>query len=205
LIRIFAHRAIVNTEENSLEGICKCVEYGFDMELDLRVTLAGVYLSHDNTGSGPSFEEACKVLQGCKNQIALHIKEIEALKPAIKIVKRFSLDKNCFMFMTDMPFEQVLQHTGNQASAGYYASKRPSTIEPRIFWCDEINERWYDKDILSAIRVQNKHLIAMSPELIKECDLDFIKNEWTRLISLGFDGICTNWPTYLLEFIGRRT
>ena len=53
--QIFAHRALMNSQEHSFEGISYFAELGLAMELDLRNSSAGIYLSHDHTGKGILF------------------------------------------------------------------------------------------------------------------------------------------------------
>ena len=44
----------------------------------------------------------------------------------------------------------------------------------------------------------------MSKELIKPlCDKSEIKLEWERLVKLGFDGLCTNYPIECFNFLKR--
>ena len=45
-LEIFVHRAMLNANENSLDGILNCVKNNFSLELDLRYN-EYVYLSHD--------------------------------------------------------------------------------------------------------------------------------------------------------------
>ena len=44
----------------------------------------------------------------------------------------------------------------------------------------------------------------MSPELLEEKNMDVIKDEWDRLISLKFNGICSNFPIELKKWMDNR-
>ncbi len=65
-LEIFVHRAMLNANENSLDGILNCVKNDFSLELDLRYN-EHVYLSHDKDSPNTLFEDACKILQNSKS------------------------------------------------------------------------------------------------------------------------------------------
>ena len=65
-LEIFVHRAMLNANENSLDGILNCVKNNFSLELDLRYN-EYVYLSHDKDSPNTLFEDACKILQNSKS------------------------------------------------------------------------------------------------------------------------------------------
>ncbi len=68
-------------------------------------------------------------------------------------------------------------------------------------WCDEIQEKWYSKEIFSELHKNNKIIYVMSLELVKTCNENEIVSEWQRLINLGIDGICTKYPEKLMKFV----
>ena len=53
---------------------------------------------------------------------------------------------------------------------------------------------------IENLHKQNKILYSVSRELITSSSMDEIRSEWFRLIKLGFDGICTNYPLELQKF-----
>ena len=77
--QIFAHRALIDSQENSIEGISYFAKLGLGMELDLRNSLNGTYLSHEPTGNGVLFKDVCQILSKSKSLVALHIKELDVL------------------------------------------------------------------------------------------------------------------------------
>ena len=44
----------------------------------------------------------------------------------------------------------------------------------------------------------------MSKELLKPCEIGEIRNEWNRLIDLKVDGICTDFPFLLKEYLNEK-
>jgi glycerophosphoryl diester phosphodiesterase len=44
----------------------------------------------------------------------------------------------------------------------------------------------------------------MSKELLKPCEMSEIKNEWDRLVDLKADGICTDFPLLLKEYLNEK-
>ena len=51
-MKIIAHRANINgsnsSNENRLSQIRKCIELGYDIEIDIRFLINKLYLGHDN-------------------------------------------------------------------------------------------------------------------------------------------------------------
>jgi len=199
-LEIFVHRAMLNAKENSLEGILNCVKNDFSLELDLRYN-GHVYLTHGKNSSNTLFEDACKILQNSKSLISLHIKEFFAIQNTIEIINKFSLQNNSFLFMTDFDYNDVKNIVTNNVEIAYYASNLPSITNSKFYWCDETQSKWYDKKNLEDLHAHNIFCIAMSPELTKKANKDEIQSEWERFINLDFDGICTNFPLELKDFV----
>lgn len=194
---IFAHRALFNSKENTLAGIRHYIDIGLGLELDLRFNKNGVYLSHDPSETGESFERSCPYLAKSKSFIALHVKELHAIPNIVKLVKKFSL-KNFFLF--NQNYELMVQQA-EDCEVGYYSSKIPSyNIKAKILWCDEVEEQWYSTKIINELHKENKILFAVSKELVTKCSSTEMIHEWKRLIQMGFDGICTNYPEKLEKF-----
>jgi len=199
LIEIFSHRAIFNSKENTLDGLKYCLKNGFAVELDLQYN-DFVYLSHDQTNSGPSFEDACKIIKNSKSKVSLHLKERQAISHVSKLILESSIQNQCFLFMTQHDYSTVRRLVDKEIQVANYSNKRPQATNTRILWCDESGEKWYDEKIILQLHVQKKFLIAMSPELLYHVQNGEIESEWRRLMELGFDGLCTDFPERLLEF-----
>ena len=85
-----------------------------------------------------------------------------------------------------------------------YQNKSENENDAKILWCDESGEVWYNQKIFSEHKKNNRTIITMSKELLKPCEIDEINNEWSRLIKLEVDGICTDFPLLLKEYLNQN-
>ena len=198
MIEIFSHRAIFNGIENNVKSIPYYKKLGIGIELDLRYnTNNQVYISHDPTNKGELFEEVCKQYNKSEIRMALHIKEKEVINPVIKILEKYSV-KNYFLFDTEnFEYGKIIDKT----KIADYVVKKDQNIIGKILWCDEIQNKWYSKEIVKNLHQKNKVIYVMSLEVVKKCDQKSIYSEWERLIELGVDGICTKYPEKLLKIV----
>ena len=197
MIEIFGHRATFNGIDNSAKSIPYYKKLGIGVELDLRYKNNQVYFSHDPTNNGDLFEEVCKQYNKSDIKLALHIKENEAINPAIKILEKYSI-KNYFFFDTDnFEYSELVDKT----KIADYVTKRDQNIKGDILWCDELQNKWYSKEIVKNLHQKNKLLYMMSLEVFEKCDDKSVYLEWERLINLEVDGICTKYPEKLIKFV----
>ena len=197
MLEIFGHRALFNGVENSIESIPYYKKLGIGIELDLRYCDDElVYLSHDATNQGDLFEEICKKCEKFDIKMALHIKESNTIPLVINILKKFSL-KNYFLFDTEN-FEY--DKSADNIKIAEYISQKTKNFKRNILWCDEIQTKWYSKEIIKNLHQKNKLIYVMSLEVVQKCDEKEVLSEWKRLIDLGVDGICTKYPEKLIQF-----
>ena len=198
MLEIFGHRAILNGVENSMKSIPYYKKLGIGIELDLRFKDNDlVYVSHDATNQGDLFEEICKKCEKLDIKMALHIKESETIPSVINILKKFSL-KNYFLFDTEnFEYDKSLE----DIKIAEYVSKKTKFFKRSILWCDEIQTKWYSKEIIKNLHQKNKLIYVMSLEVVQKCDEKEVISEWKRLIDLGVDGICTKYPEKLIKFV----
>lgn len=196
MLEIFGHRVIFNGVENSVKSIPYYKKLGVGIEVDLRYNKKGVYISHDPTNKGDLFEDMCKICSNSEIRMALHIKEIETIINVIKLLEKYSIT-NYFIFNTEN-FKYPDYVDGKKIAA--YVTKKQENIKEEILWCDEIQSKWYTKEIISELHKKNKIIYGMSLEVVKTCNESEIFMEWDRLINLGIDGICTKYPEKLMRF-----
>lgn len=198
MLEIFGHRAILNGVENSIKSIPYYKKLGIGIELDLRLNDNDlVYLSHDATNQGDLFEEICKKCEKLDIKMALHIKESNSIPSVINILKKFSL-KNYFLFDTEnFEYGKLVDET----KIADYVIKKDQNIKREILWCDEIQNKWYSKEIIKNLHQKNKLIYVMSLEVMQKCYEKEVILEWKRLIDLGVDGICTKYPEKLIQFV----
>ena len=199
MIDVFSHRVLFNGIENSKDGIINAIQFNFGLELDLRCNSRDIYLSHDPSNSAELFSNICPLLNNSKFPIALHIKDLKCTEKIVSILHEYDV-KNCFLFDSD--YDYILDRS-TTFDVAFYANCKPQENTAKIFWCDEVKEKWYSKQILEELHDQDKILYAVSRELVIPSSLSEIICDWNRLIELGFDGICTNFPTQLSELLKK--
>ncbi len=196
MLEIFGHRAMFNGIENSIEAIPYYKKLGIGIELDLRCKNNEIYVSHDPTNEGDSFEEICKKCEKTDLKMALHIKENETINQAIKFLKKYSL-KNYFLFDTEnFEYDESIDNI----KIAQYVSKKEKNIKRKILWSDESQEQWYSEEIIKNLQQKNKLVYVMSLEVVEKCNEKEMYLEWERLINLGVNGICTKYPEKLMRF-----
>ena len=91
-MKIIAHRANINgpksLNENKISGIEKCIDMGFDIEVDIRFLDGKLYLGHDN----PEEIITKKELKIFQNSLWIHCKNLRA----ISFFKQIEEDFNYF-------------------------------------------------------------------------------------------------------------
>ena len=199
MLEIFAHRILHNGIENNVKAISFFEKLNIGIELDVRYGEYGVYISHDVTQKGILFEDLCKNHSKSKIRMALHIKEINAVDETIRLLKKYSLN-NYFLFNTE---HHDLTEIVDKNHVASYVNKKHSRKNTNLLWCDEIDEKWYTKEIISDLHKKNKILYGMSLEVVKICNEDEMIKEWKRLIELGIDGICTKYPEKLNSLVKK--
>lgn len=195
-MEIIAHRAIISSKENTVEGVKQNIQAGFSVEIDLRVKENIIYLAHDQSNSIELFEDVCKTITGSRKKIIGHIKESEVIPQILELIKKYSIS-NFFIFNTNN------ENIGKKIPFAFYANTKPMNIKENILWCDETKEQWYNKEIISKLHKENKKLYVMSIELIKKSTKNEVIQEWERLIQLEVDGICTDYPQDLWDYLNR--
>ncbi len=78
-MKIIAHRANINgsdsSKENRLSQIRRCIESGYEVEIDIRLINNKLYLGHDNPEEFISENELFKLKEDCW----IHCKNLEAI------------------------------------------------------------------------------------------------------------------------------
>tara|TARA_B110000014_G_scaffold259114_1_gene246341 strand:- start:10208 stop:10816 length:609 start_codon:yes stop_codon:yes gene_type:complete len=200
MIEIFAHRAIYQNKENSLEGIKNNLELGFNIEIDVRKNNSGIYLSHDpKSNGGELFQNACKIIKNYTKKVAIHIKEDLEIQEIIDLILKYNITEKCFIFTTlgkKIYTEDI--------EIGVYQNNNKISKDAKILWCDESNEQWYNEKLFIENKKNNGTIITMSRELFIESNLEEIKLEWRKLHKLQTDGICTDFPNELKKFVSEE-
>ena len=93
---------------------------------------------------------------------------------------------------------------GNQVEIGSFTvidAKHGVTIE------DNVKIGW-SCSIFSNSTIDNKQgkiIYAVSCDVVKPSTHEQIVEDWEKLIDVGIDGICTNYPLELNKFMAKKT
>ena len=89
-MKIIAHRANIGgpniKNENQISSIKKCIELGFDVEIDIRFLEENLYLGHDSPEVIITKEELLKI----KDRVWIHCKNLKAISFFLKIDEEFN-------------------------------------------------------------------------------------------------------------------
>ena len=133
-MKIIAHRANLNgpskNKENTIDQIFKCIKYGFDVEIDVRIINQNIFLGHDQAKESITLEKLSKI----SNYLWIHCKNIEALE---------YFNKNNFDNIYNYFWHQDDKYT--LTSKGYIWSYPGSILSPNSInvlpeWSNEINK-----------------------------------------------------------------
>ena len=150
MIEIFAHRAIYENKENSLDGIVYNLKLGFNIEIDVRIKSDKFYLSHEPQEGEDSFYDACKIIKQNSKRAAIHIKENFDIKNIIDLIYKQNIEKDCFIFSTLENYDNIKKY--KNINFANYQNKFQNNPIAKILWCDESNEIWYDEKIFSEYK-----------------------------------------------------
>ena len=200
MTEVFAHRAIFQNKENSVEGIENNLKLGFNVEIDVRKNDFGIYLSHDPKNEGGElFENTCKIIKNYTKKIAIHVKEDFDIQEIIDLILKYNIEEKCFIFTTS---EKEINT--QDVDVAIYQTNHNIPNDTKIFWCDESNGEWYNNKLFLENKKCKKIIITMSRELLMKSNFKEIKLDWKRLCRLGVDGICTDFPNELKKFMREQ-
>lgn len=173
----------------------------------------------------PSFEQVLNCFKkNAKNKqfMAIHIKDemqTNIIEEVIKTLRYEELVKECFVFdLTTNGAKHAKQlcpdlriglSIGEKKYTGtiYLFEEIKDDLNADIVWWDEWNSGLYNEENALKIKESGKLNFAISPELHKVHghpkgdNLEEIKKVWRELIKWKVDGICTDFPLELREFL----
>ena len=89
-MKIIAHRANIggpnNQNENKISSIKKCIELGYDVEIDIRYSEGNLYLGHDRPVDIITKEELIEI----NRKVWIHCKNLKAISYFRKIEEEFN-------------------------------------------------------------------------------------------------------------------
>jgi glycerophosphoryl diester phosphodiesterase len=221
-MEILSHRGIgFGEKENSLESFKKALDSGFGLEIDIRLGVNGkVVISHDPPAADTlTWENAWPVLSGAQHTVAVHLKEqSEAVwKP---VCESIASKRNFFLFDPTTETAKAIKKAFKDAKLAFSVGEEH--FAPTIYLLDEVLtlpdcdyiwwDEWsvpgavYNREQLDKIRAYGKKIYVISPELHKATNpahqqADLPELCWKQLLEFKVDGICTDLPVQLADFI----
>lgn len=223
--QIFAHRGKMeglDAPENSLESLHACLEAGFSIETDLRLSPDGrILIVHDAPTSADMRMDLTleRLLADCGasltggREIALHMKEPgnpALIKQTCETLAHHNLFAQTFLFDLFLPTLPDIKAAFPAARLG--VSVGEERFAPTIYlaedlnahlplidviWADEWRSHLYDESFFRHWQSLNKTVQVISPELhAREAHLLAATPErcWEDLARMPFNGICTDFP-----------
>ena len=153
-----------------------------------------------------------KQINTSQGKIFIHIKNInepEVIAICISLVKKYKLEKTCFLFAVDgmeIPLIKLARKLDADIKVGLYLPENSNNFTEKKFkiadfiWADEVNAGWFSRDMVELAHKLKKEIYAVSSELISESRLaSNYQRLWIDIKKMGFDGICTDHPNELLQ------
>lgn len=175
----------------------------------------------------PSFEDVLKLFKEIGKDgemLAIHIKneyQWNVLELVVKAINEFRLEQRCFIFdLTTGGLNHVKQLNSNLKVGLSVGEKRyTGTIhlwddvkdnnEMDIVWWDEWHSGIYNKENAELIKESGRLNFVISPEMHKVHNhpdgepKENVERVWKNLKEWGVDGICTDIPLELREFLSK--
>lgn len=170
------------------------------------------------------FSEVLKIFKETKNSVlAIHVKNEEQrdiLKLLAGELEKYNIFDRCFLFDLTIEGAKKIKKINEKIAVGFSVGEKRFTktiylwddIKNENFdavWWDEWNSGLYTKENLDKIREKNKKVYAIAPDLhhIHNHPLskERKKEGWLNLINLEVDGICTDYPKELRNFIEENS
>lgn len=221
-MEILAHRGLgFGKLENSLDAIKETLFRRFGLETDVRLGCDDqVVITHDSPeNSVLRLNEVLDLLLHSQTTKAIHLKE-DNIGLWRQVCKKLRDGLSIFLF--DVTIETARQIKKEFPELKLAFSVGESHFLPTVYLLDEVLnlpecdiiwwDEWtefgkvYNEEQMRKIKEAGKKVYAISPELHKNTlpshqyatNPEFV---WRKLIDLGVDGICTDYPFRLSKFL----
>ena len=160
-----------------------------------------------------SLKELCELVKENPGDslIFIHIKESEDIDNIIKTLEEYDfLDRIRFFAVDEIEkdFQKIMIEKYPKYKIGLFLPENSINYNEENFkksdfiWADEITIPWMTKEKVELAHSLGKPFYAISPELIPESIFNSnIEKRWKELLGMNVDGICTDLPEKLMEFI----
>lgn len=220
---ILAHRGNLRgperARENSPELVEEALALGFGLETDIRLAPRGHLITHDPAPWSPMVDfpaHAALWRRFPEAVIALNIKEAGGEASLLSALRVERVARQVFLFDMELvepiPGEMAMNFRRLDPTIRLAArvSDRGEPVERALaiapaseIWLDEFDRPWSTAETVARLKAAGRRVFAVSPEL-HERSLAEAELRWVQFLAWGVDGICTDWPIRLREFLAEQ-
>jgi glycerophosphoryl diester phosphodiesterase len=203
--------------ENSRAAIGAALNRGFGIETDIRRAPDGrFYIAHDRqpTADECLADDIFELVRAYPDRsVALNIKEAGYERELLDYLREQRVLRQVYLFDMEL-IEQVPGVMAEQFRAldrdiriAARVSDRGESIEralsirpASIVWLDEFDRAWATERDVRRLKQAGRIVHAVSPDLHGH-SLDRSRARWAQFNAWGVDGICTDYPVELREYL----
>ena len=207
--------------ENSRAAIGAALTRGFGIETDIRRASDGrFYIAHDPQ---PAADEALaddvfELLRAYPDRtVALNVKEIGYERALLDYLRDQRVLRQVFLFDMELiepvPGEMAerFRLLDRDVRIAARVSDRGESIEralairaASVIWLDEFERPWATAADVRRLKQAGRTVYAVSPDL-HGSSLERSRARWAQFNAWGVDGICTDYPVELREYLDGVT
>ena len=218
---VLAHRGNVAGRtlrgENSRAAIGAALTRGFGIETDIRRAVDGrFYIAHDPQPAADEClaDDIFDLVRAYPDRtVALNVKEAGYEGALLDYLKDQRVLRQVFLFDMELiepvPGEMAKRYRALDRDVRIAArvSDRGESIEralaigpASIVWLDEFDRAWATERDVRRLKQSGRIVYAVSPDL-HGGSLDRSRGRWAQFNAWGVDGICTDYPVELREYL----
>lgn len=144
-------------------------------------------------------------------QVFMHLKQLKDIYNVMNILLNYDLTRRIKFFACDditMNLVDITKKEYPQYNIGLHITDDSPYLNKKdlkkadFIWADEIKRRNITKKLIDLAHSLEKPVYVISPEIIPESIFNKnIKEKWKQFLDINVDGICTDKPFEVLDFI----
>lgn len=174
-VHLIAHRGMWKhkKEQNTLDAFKKALDYGVGIETDFRDGEKKLEIKHDpyqqkRISAEHILKELAKHPNFKKSWFALNVKSDGLQKEIAKLIKKYKLEENSFVFDMSGPshylFAQILPPVN--IATRWSDFETPILLhKSNYIWVDQMEREWFNRESLKDAKIQGKTLCFVSSEI----------------------------------------
>jgi glycerophosphoryl diester phosphodiesterase len=207
--------------ENSRAAIGAALTRGFGIETDIRRASDGrFYIAHDPQPAADDAlaDDVFELLRAYPDRtVALNVKEIGYESALLDYLRDQRVLRQVFLFDMELiepvPGEMAerFRSLDRDVRIAARVSDRGESIEralairaASVIWLDEFERPWATEADVRRLKQAGRTVHAVSPDL-HGSSLERSRARWAQFNAWGVDGICTDYPVELREYLDGVT